>query len=633
MSLHRPVTSKSRGVCRYYDTPRGCFAGHQCKFLHGETEKHTPFDQNKVCKYYAAGYCRRGEQCWFLHTEVDQYGRPIKPAVPVEPEPDDVDNLCCICYEIPVTYGLLAGCSHIFCVKCIREWRDPTGKSEDVVASGVTKKCPLCRASSRFVTPSSRFYPEGHSQKIAIIERYKASMGRVPCRHFQKSPANDRFCPFGKDCFYQHVNEDGTPFKFEHGSDHYMKIYKRRLLNERFNNYHRSDSFGPLHWFNLDEFAVTVGALPELMDIRAGVDEDHRDDFEGEVDLPTAHRVQELVELLENLSIDEASEDGNTVYRFGTTSPILPQGPFEIREEDSQAMFDNTAMRLQSPPTVHTPVLGSPTPVIARHPFNRNDAEPIATILERQPGQGSVTSTLPASGSPPPATSHPRFSTVVRSRPRFFADLSNSDIVDTHTPIAPTTDSPNLRYFTWLGDDATPRVEGTSSEDTCALPDVENRPIEDDGSTSTSKDAPAFEAPHDHAQISPPSGIARDETTSAPPMLEALHDTDPPFLTDGRGRVVWSSTTALRHRDSRRGRPRALSASAQHKARRETPESVRGVEAAAQEDGRPRLSAAALPLAEGRPAGVGFGERGAESPGTGMLPVVPSGPSAQELDA
>jgi len=53
--MERPVTSKSRGICRYYNTQRGCFAGNKCKFLHGEHEKLTPFDKNKTCRYFAAG--------------------------------------------------------------------------------------------------------------------------------------------------------------------------------------------------------------------------------------------------------------------------------------------------------------------------------------------------------------------------------------------------------------------------------------------------------------------------------------------------------------------------------------------------------------------------------------------------
>ncbi|KAI0091689.1 hypothetical protein BDY19DRAFT_885434 [Irpex rosettiformis] len=207
----RPVTSRPRGVCRFYNSSTGCLAGRTCKFLHGD-DKLTPFDKAKTCKFFVAGFCKRGADCWFVH-EQPQSSSPPQEQNLTDDQPDD--ELCCICLEKPLTFGLLSGCSHMFCVGCIREWRDPSGKSEEVVSSGVTKKCPLCRASSQFVTPSSHFYPQDHSQKAVIIEQYKASMSRVPCKYFEIS--NKRYCPFGKDCFYQHLKSDGTPHVSRHG--------------------------------------------------------------------------------------------------------------------------------------------------------------------------------------------------------------------------------------------------------------------------------------------------------------------------------------------------------------------------------------------------------------------------------
>ncbi|KZT65640.1 hypothetical protein DAEQUDRAFT_696912 [Daedalea quercina L-15889] len=220
MNGERPVTSKSRGICRYYNTPRGCYAGDKCKFLHGEVERLTPYDKNKTCRYYADGYCRHGANCWFKHIDPS----PSSAAATAPSSGPEEEHLCCICYEKPVTYGLLAGCSHIFCVGCIREWRASNGKSEDMVASGVTKQCPLCRASSKFVTPSSQFFPESHPKKTLIIEQYKSSMARVPCRYFEQSSPNNRFCPFGKDCFFRHCNADGSLYVFADGVDHNMRV-------------------------------------------------------------------------------------------------------------------------------------------------------------------------------------------------------------------------------------------------------------------------------------------------------------------------------------------------------------------------------------------------------------------------
>jgi hypothetical protein len=51
------------------------------------------------------------------------------------------------------------------------------------------------------------------------------------CRYFQQSKAKNRaklFCPFGKDCFYQHLNDDGTPHVFADGVDRCMRQYISR---------------------------------------------------------------------------------------------------------------------------------------------------------------------------------------------------------------------------------------------------------------------------------------------------------------------------------------------------------------------------------------------------------------------
>ena len=108
MTPDRPVTSKARGICKYYSTPSGCFAGRHCKFLHGAEEKLTPYDKNKPCRFYAAGYCKRGEDCWFVHVQPEAAGNSGNPVDLTEVEPEDEnDSLCAICYDKPVTYGLL----------------------------------------------------------------------------------------------------------------------------------------------------------------------------------------------------------------------------------------------------------------------------------------------------------------------------------------------------------------------------------------------------------------------------------------------------------------------------------------------------------------------------------------------
>lgn len=137
-ATHRPVTSKARGVCRYYNTDRGCFAGDSCKFTHGVPTLEqqppilTPYDQAKTCRFYASGvcwihlvsvngtyirlgFCKKGASCWFQHV-VD-----LKDKQTVENEQDE--DLCSICFEKPATFGLLGESCRPVAVPSINQLR------------------------------------------------------------------------------------------------------------------------------------------------------------------------------------------------------------------------------------------------------------------------------------------------------------------------------------------------------------------------------------------------------------------------------------------------------------------------------------------------------------------------------
>lgn len=45
------------------------------------------------------------------------------------------------------------------------------------------RTCPLCRATSHFVTPST-VWPTSAEQKDAIIDGYKAKLATIDCRNF-----------------------------------------------------------------------------------------------------------------------------------------------------------------------------------------------------------------------------------------------------------------------------------------------------------------------------------------------------------------------------------------------------------------------------------------------------------------
>lgn len=166
--------------------------GLQCTFC-GKNALH-PTDQEAQEKHYAecgggrrrrVGFqaqqteVSRGIECGICMEEVTAESRPLSSR----------------------RFGLLEGCNHAFCLECIRGWRQ--GGSAD---TQVVRSCPICRAVSYFVVPSS-IWIEDEDQKSEVIESYKQGMSQKPCKHFNFGEGT---CPFGSSCFYSHRYRDGS---------------------------------------------------------------------------------------------------------------------------------------------------------------------------------------------------------------------------------------------------------------------------------------------------------------------------------------------------------------------------------------------------------------------------------------
>lgn len=524
--MDRPVTSKPRGICRYYKTPRGCYAGDDCKFLHGAEEKLTPYDKSKVCRYYIQGHCTRGTQCWFRHELVK---------VPLDEESKHLDeNMCNICMEKPQTYGLLIGCGHVFCLQCIRQWREPQGKSSDMVMSGVIKRCPYCRSPSRFITPSTHFFPHDHPRKQEIIVGYKNSMARVPCKYFVETSASGKpCCPFGLDCFYQHLSPDGTPHVFQYGANHFMKVFRRQqrqrggtfigssseadladrlrllqtILGDPTSNLHVTLSFVRQH----------LPALLNGMDAESGGttntlidddDEDHQS-FELLAESIATERSLEIMQL------------GALVTPVSLAVEEIPSPPVE-----SLATVPSTSI----PPRARSasPVIGpSTTPPVPFRPSSSAEVSgsfpysflPWAMPRTPSPRPSSISPASTSSTVQQSSTS--RFSTVLNSRSREtmvidIEDEDEEDEVEENTSLRPPNDN-NIDN----DNDNDSRLASVSS-----VPD----PPESNELLAVSSGAAEVLA----------SSMGEQTVPAARPQCE--HDTDPPFVTDGRGRVVWSRT-------------------------------------------------------------------------------------------
>ncbi|KAH8668280.1 hypothetical protein BGZ60DRAFT_515670 [Tricladium varicosporioides] len=191
------------------------------------------------CKWWMNGFCRRGTKCLFRHDEskagihnsdkadsqdldINSSGPGLKLVVtddelaasPASRTINDAES-CAICMEIPCIYALLLKCDHCFCLECIRTWRS---SNSDV--NQARKKCPICRAHSDFVIPSSCFptadktaeFPM-NTRKQEIVIGYLAKLKTVKCMYFEDSikKSAPRFkpeCKFGNACHYSHQHPD-----------------------------------------------------------------------------------------------------------------------------------------------------------------------------------------------------------------------------------------------------------------------------------------------------------------------------------------------------------------------------------------------------------------------------------------
>lgn len=114
--------------------------------------------------------------------------------------------------ESPTKFGLLSGCDHVFCFECLMEWRSSsTGGSEEIEnKKALVKVCPICRKHSDYVLSSFTYAKTGDGKEDLMLA-HKYRLSQIPCKRFQNGELGS--CPFGRDCFYQHLDEYGNDVK------------------------------------------------------------------------------------------------------------------------------------------------------------------------------------------------------------------------------------------------------------------------------------------------------------------------------------------------------------------------------------------------------------------------------------
>lgn len=168
-----------------------------------------------VCEYFRKGVCKYGDSCKYMHPKsLEQYSQPSKTTDSNGKVQYEGDEECVICLEKVLAngkrFGILENCSHAFCLECIRDWRATYDKK---VKKTHYRTCPICRANSYLVIPSTRMIYDG-PLKDQMLDEYTEALANIPCKHFNQGRG---YCPFQNSCFYAHYLPNGEwydyPFK------------------------------------------------------------------------------------------------------------------------------------------------------------------------------------------------------------------------------------------------------------------------------------------------------------------------------------------------------------------------------------------------------------------------------------
>lgn len=323
-------------------------------------------------------------------------------------------------------------------------------------------------------------------------------MARVPCKHFQESPPNRRRCPFGRNCFYQHLNADGTPYIFP-------------------------DNPNPRRWIRTRDLDDLSESLERL---RRSIPELFGDDA------PQTEQQRRLVDL--------ALDVGRTLTRFNFAQSEIfnPLGIFLAHhltrlDEAQRDAAEGTAGDViddQPRPEVADAILAAPDTTAAM-----DTPGPVGNDEQGGESSGTGNETVAGNSHPAEPASLPGDINLIQ------AEVTPGNVRST---VESTTD------ITPPGEGSSGTREDRSSTTDCGVERAEvglraqiERPLEA-GDSSQRTEA----QPHEGT-----GGLVGSSGGTIPdiPPTPIHHDPHPPFETDGRGRVVWSnSSQSLRSRSS-----------------------------------------------------------------------------------
>lgn len=374
-------------------------------------------------------------------------------------------------------------------------------------------------------------------------------MALVKCKYFEDSPEEEKFCPFGHDCSYKHENADGTPHVFPHGVDYYMARWRSRKSGSYRQSAHDDNDtlftldrlmrFGGMDIFFSNENIYLDAETPSVLignDAEVGesrlleADTSTLDDGGEEAGelRPTDHDLDELRRLSDAI---------------GTTLDVqVPNLPSMVPAADNGSItFTFNRSRLYD-------LLYPPRPASAS-------------------GMSSV-SVLGAATDPPASDAEDAVNedpSLVPNTASLPADYA-ADVFEDHTtwdlPRTITDIDGTAERNDEVSDDAPlalHRDEG-ASDLTPPVPPDDIAPVHSDSAVedSTMIVAVAQEEETEGAllHIIPTSERSSESDPDPSPFPEVEQDAEPPFMTDGRGRVVWSHANAKQGAPTTTGRSR-----------------------------------------------------------------------------
>lgn len=145
-----------------------------------------------VCRFFQNNTCTMGEECKFSHSVPES-------EVQIGEQQYSVCEICCEdVFAKGSKFGLLDNCDHVFCLDCIREWRNQKFGQDRLNL----RKCPICRLDSFVIIPSSVFLIG--KDKLLEKQKYTSHLAQIPCRNFSLKGN----CQFGSSCMYAHVTDE-----------------------------------------------------------------------------------------------------------------------------------------------------------------------------------------------------------------------------------------------------------------------------------------------------------------------------------------------------------------------------------------------------------------------------------------